>query len=111
MKDRAVTQTRKDRAGDILALCNQQEGWSPRMKGDAIRDTETGVHRDYVPWTDGQSTWIQVVNGPNGKYLRSAPPEPPALDLTRARVYYALKREIPEIFPGGCYRESPLSRR
>lgn len=71
MADRPVTQTRKDRDGDIVALCNPQTTWSPRRKEDAIRDIETGAHRYYVPWADGNSTWIHVVDGPRGKYLRT----------------------------------------
>jgi hypothetical protein len=69
MADRAVRKTRKDQDGDILALCDD-EYWSPRAKRDAISDIESQVHRYYVPWTDG-STWIRVVNGTNGKYLRT----------------------------------------
>jgi len=30
MADRQVTQSRKDSDGDILALCNPGEYWSPR---------------------------------------------------------------------------------
>lgn len=70
MADRAVYQTRKDRDGDILALCSPSESWSPRLKADAIRDIENGIHTYYVPWTDGR-TEIRVVKGPNGKYLRT----------------------------------------
>jgi hypothetical protein len=71
MADRAVYKTRKDRDGDILALCNGAAAWSPRPKAEAIRDIEAGLHRYYVPWADGKSTWISVVNGPTGKYLRT----------------------------------------
>ncbi len=71
MADRAVYTMRKDRDGDILALCYSGETWSPRAKADAIRDIETGAHRYYVPWSDGKSTWIHVVDGPTGKYLRT----------------------------------------
>lgn len=71
MTDRPVVQSRKNRDGDILALCNPQEYWSPRLKHDAINDIESGIHRYYVPWRDGKTTWIRVVNGPNGKYLRT----------------------------------------
>lgn len=70
MTDRAVRQTRKDRDGDILALCNPGSTWSPRLKQDAIRDIESGAHTYHVPWTTGR-TEIRVVNGPNGKYLRT----------------------------------------
>jgi hypothetical protein len=70
MADRAVYKTAKDRDGDILALCADGQTWSPRSKPDAVRDIETGLHRYYVPWPEG-STWIRVVEGPRGKYLRT----------------------------------------
>ncbi|MCC6712189.1 MAG: DUF3892 domain-containing protein [Candidatus Dadabacteria bacterium] len=70
MADRPVRQTGKDRDGDITALCDSGSSWSPRMKWDAIRDIETGLHTYYVPWKSGR-TEIRVVNGPNGKYLRT----------------------------------------
>ena len=71
MAQRPVTRTRKDKYGDILALCQPGESWSPREKQAAIQDIETGTHSYYVPWSDGTSTWITVVNGPTGKYLRT----------------------------------------
>ena len=71
MADRPVTRTGKDRDGDITKLCKPGEYWSPRRKQDAINDIESGVHRYYVHWSDGQNTWIRVVNGPSGKYLRT----------------------------------------
>lgn len=71
MADRQVTATRKDSDGDILALCNAGESWSPRAKADAIRDIENGVHTYFVRWQDGPRTEIRVVNGPTGKYLRT----------------------------------------
>ena len=70
MADRAVRKTRKDEDGDILALCNPGDYWSPRQKADAIQDIESGLHTYYVPWQSGR-TPIRVVNGPNGKYLRT----------------------------------------
>jgi len=71
MADRAVRKTRKDRDGDILALCDDGASWSPRLKRDAIVDIETRIHTYYVPWTSGR-TEIRVVNDPvKGKYLRT----------------------------------------
>lgn len=70
MADRAVRQTRKDRNGDILAVCDPGESWSPRGKDDVIKDIENGVHIYYVPWVTGR-TEIHVANGPTGKYLRT----------------------------------------
>jgi hypothetical protein len=71
MAERAVIRSRKDRDGDILALCNANEYWSPRSKAEAIHDIESGTHKYYVPWNDGVKTLIHVVNGPTGKYLRT----------------------------------------
>lgn len=71
MADRQVTQTRKDRDGDILALCHLGRDWSPREKADAIRDIESSLHTYFVMWPEGKRTEIRVVNGPKGKYLRT----------------------------------------
>lgn len=70
MADREVRQTGKDKDGDITALCNSTENWSPRKKDDAISDIENKLHTYHVPWKSGR-TEIHVVNGPNGKYLRT----------------------------------------
>ena len=70
MSDRPVRKTRKDRDGDILALGNDGDSWSPRLKADAISDIEFGLHTYHVPWTSGR-TEIRVVNGVTGKYLRT----------------------------------------
>ncbi|HYO46094.1 MAG TPA: DUF3892 domain-containing protein [Gemmatimonadota bacterium] len=74
--DRQVTKSRKDHYGDILVLCNPGAAWSPRLKQDAIRDTETGLHTYFVRWTDGQRSEIRVVQGPTGKYLRTDKDDP-----------------------------------
>jgi len=70
MTDRAVRKTGKDKDGDITALCDDGASWSPRKKADAISDIESGIHTYHVPWKGGR-TEIRVVNGPNGKYLRT----------------------------------------
>ena len=70
MADRPVRKTRKDRDGDILALCNDGDFWSPRQKADVIFDIESGQHTYHVPWTSGR-TEVRVVNGQYGKYLRT----------------------------------------
>ncbi len=66
-----MTKTRKDRDGDILALCNPNEGWLTRKKEDAINDIENGNHQYYVVWR-GNRKVIHVVNDRlKGKYLRT----------------------------------------
>ncbi len=67
MAKRYVYKTKKDQDGDILALCNDTATWSPRQKAGAIQDIELGTHSYYVRG----ETKIEVVNGPNGKYLRT----------------------------------------
>lgn len=79
--DRQVTRCRKDRHGNVLLLCNPGTDWSPRMKQDAIRDTEMGLHTYFVRWSDGQSTEIRIDQGPNGKYLRTTKDDPTRNDL------------------------------
>ena len=70
MANRQVTHTRKDAAGNITGLGNPGQLWSIRPSADAIRDINTGAHSYYVPWSTG-STWIEVVQGPYGPYLRT----------------------------------------
>ena len=72
MAHRKVTHTGKDKDGDITKLCHPGADWSPRYKSSAIRDIESGDHSYYVQ-VDSNKTYIQVVNGPTGKYLRTTP--------------------------------------
>ncbi len=73
MARRKVTRSRKDQDGDITALCNSGEFWSPRLKRDAISDIESGTHSYYVDVPGTGPVDIRVVNGSNGKYLRTDP--------------------------------------
>jgi len=71
MADRQVRKTRKDKDGDILALCDDGATWSPRAKKDAIADIEGKTHTYYVMWGSTR-TEIRVVNDAvKGKYLRT----------------------------------------
>ncbi|NEN07849.1 DUF3892 domain-containing protein [Diaminobutyricibacter tongyongensis] len=70
MATRAVTHTRKDQAGNIIGLGKPGEYWSVRSSADAISDITAGTHSYYVPWATG-STWIEVVRGHYGPYLRT----------------------------------------
>ena len=68
MADRLVLKTRKGYAGDILALCNLDESWSPRFKNDAIRDIENKVHNYFVEY-EGEKFPIVVEFNKGSKYL------------------------------------------
>ena len=73
MASRQVFAARKNVEGDITALCNSSEFWSPRYKNDAIIDIETGEHSYYV-LISGIKVNIRVVDDPiKGKYLRTDP--------------------------------------
>ncbi|EAQ81488.1 DUF3892 domain-containing protein [Blastopirellula marina] len=72
MADRKVTRSAKDSDGDITALCNTGQSWSPRQKRDAINDIENGIHSYFVEGSRGRVD-IRVVNGQSGKYLRTDP--------------------------------------
>lgn len=70
MADRRITHSRKDRNGDITAVGQPGQVWSPRMKADAIRDIESRSHTYFVQWPE-RRTEIRVVQGATGKYLRT----------------------------------------
>ncbi len=80
MIERSVRQTGKDDSGDITALCNMGEPWSPVSKGIAIEQIAAGTHRYTVPWASGP-TQIHVVDGANGPYLRTDRDNSPANNL------------------------------
>jgi len=71
MADRKVTATGKDGDGDILRLCNSGQTWSPRSKAGAIGDIESGAHTYYVQQPGTTRVDVKVVDGANGKYLRT----------------------------------------
>lgn len=70
MADRRVTHSGKNRDGDITAIGQPGEAWSPRQKADAIRDINSGLHTYHVRWPE-RRTEIRVVQGSSGPYLRT----------------------------------------
>ncbi|MEQ8524747.1 DUF3892 domain-containing protein [Gracilimonas sp.] len=73
MADRRVTKSGKDSDGDITSLCNPGQYWSPKGKSSAINEIENNTHTYYVQDSYGRRADIHVVNGVNGKYLRTDP--------------------------------------
>lgn len=70
--DRRITHSRKDNRGNITAIGNPGEWWSPVSSSQAIRDIESKVHSYYVEWRSSPyRTEIKVVHGSSGKYLRT----------------------------------------
>lgn len=68
---RYVTKSRKDTDGDITALCNSNEAWSPRLKSGAIQDIESGSYEYYTYVSGTNPAKIHVVSYGGRKYLRS----------------------------------------
>ncbi|HET9953584.1 MAG TPA: hypothetical protein VFQ61_03725 [Polyangiaceae bacterium] len=60
--DRRVKAVKKDRTGNIVALCNAGENWSPRRKKDVIRDIDRNRSSYYVEEI-GRRAYLRVVNG------------------------------------------------
>ena len=73
MVDRKVTKSRKDNNGNVIALCNPDfiNVWSPRSVDDAIWDIESKIHSYYVQQPDTERVYVNVLDWPNGKFLRS----------------------------------------
>jgi hypothetical protein len=71
MIERMVTKIKKNKEGDIVALCNAGAYWSPRNLASIISDIEILKIKYYVQWEDDTTTKIELVNGPSGKYLRA----------------------------------------
>jgi hypothetical protein len=77
--NRAVLSVMTDADGDILALCNPLESWSPRLRHEIIADIESGRARYHVAGYPGQQpgATIHVVRDRvrNIAYLRTNPDE------------------------------------
>lgn len=70
MAIREVTMCRKEDDGEIIALCNPDAVWSPRLRGDAINDIENDIHTYYV-LSNRKRVDIKIVQTTNGKSLRA----------------------------------------
>ena len=62
--DRRVRTVRRDRSGNIVALCNSEAKWSPRRKSDVIRDILDNKTSYYVQERERRS-YVRVVDGDN----------------------------------------------
>jgi len=60
--DRKVTATKKDRDGNIIALCNRGQSWSPRRIADVIKDILNNKRSYYVHEADRRS-YVRVISG------------------------------------------------
>jgi hypothetical protein len=60
--DRRVKATKKDRNGNIVALCNPGESWSPRRKADIIKDISANKRSYYVEEA-ARRVYVRIVAG------------------------------------------------
>lgn len=63
--DRRVTGAKRDRHGNIVALCNPGQSWSPRRKADVIKDISSNRQSYYVKEMERRS-YLRVVSGGEG---------------------------------------------
>ena len=60
--DRRVRTVKRDRGGNIVALCNSQAEWSPRKKTEVIRDILENKKSYYVQ-ERARRSYLRVVDG------------------------------------------------
>lgn len=64
MTNRLITENKISFNGNIIALYNPYESWSPRYKNDAIRDIESNNY-NYFMMVNGKhvNIKVKVING------------------------------------------------
>jgi hypothetical protein len=60
--DRRITAVKKDRQGNIVALCNPSESWSPRKAIDVMKDIGSGMKSYYVQQLP-KRTYLRLISG------------------------------------------------
>lgn len=62
----------RDEQGDLVALCNPEEGWSPVYRETVIRHLTTGLF-DYFTAKADYITYVRIDEGPDGSRLLTTP--------------------------------------
>lgn len=73
MAKRQVTQTKKDKDGDILALCNPRQIWSPVSKSKAISEIEKKINAYFVKINNDEVNIYVAKKSDGSKYLKTEP--------------------------------------
>lgn len=60
--DRRVRAIKKDRRGNIVALCNPGESWSPRPAVDVMKDISRN-ERSYYVQELGRRVYVRLLSG------------------------------------------------
>lgn len=74
MIERRVTKARKDETGQVIAVGNPVEWWSPRTAEEVMNDIEESFY-NYFVMLGGKKVLLKVVNGSGEKRLRTDPNE------------------------------------
>lgn len=72
--DRRVKSTKKDRSGNITALCCPGASWSPRRTKDVLRDISSG-RKSYYVQERARRSYVRSVSG-----VLQASPDPADLN-------------------------------
>jgi len=68
IENRKVTKTIRNQHGEVVALCNESELWSPKLKSIAIPEIELKVHRYYIVRNNREFD-VQVIKDSTGKKI------------------------------------------
>lgn len=60
--DHRITAVKKDQKGNIIALCNPEESWSPRRINDVIKEIGSGMKSYYVQQLPNR-TYVRLSSG------------------------------------------------
>lgn len=80
MENREVTKTIKNQQGEIVALCNDGELWSPKLRSIVVPEIELKINRYYVK-QENEEIEVQVANGSESKKLLIANPKRDNINL------------------------------
>lgn len=69
--DRRVRTVKRDKRGNIVALCNPGAAWSPRRKAEVIRDILENKTSYYVQERERRS-YVRVLDGETLRTTRDA---------------------------------------
>lgn len=96
IRKRMVTHVLKDADGDIYALANPKESWSPRSSLNVIDDINRGLFEYEVERTGTRSTKIHVVSSDSGSYLRTVGDDVKGNNLDELPTLMSPRMNFPE---------------
>ena len=81
--DRRVRSVKRDKRGNIVALCNSEAQWSPRRKAQVIRDILDNKTSYYVQEQERRS-YVRVLDGETLRTTRDTTSENSLENLSEA---------------------------